>query len=76
MALRSSLQNWVLLNPPTHRPPNNQPPTTNPPTTDPPTHRPTDSIIIFKRLGNRKIFILQNVHAAQNIISVCYLFDE
>ena len=52
------------------------PPTHRPPTTNPPIHRPTDSIIIFKRLDNRKIFILQNIHAAKKVVSVCYLFDE
>ena len=41
--------------------------------TDPPT---TDPIIIFKRLGNRNIFILQNIHAAEKIIPVYYLLDE
>ena len=45
--------------------------------TDPPTHRPsthqhTDTIIIFKILGNRKIFILQNTHTTEKIISVYY----
>ena len=34
----------------------------------PRTHRPTDPIILFKRLGNRKIFILQNTHTAENVI--------
>ena len=31
-------------------------------------HRPTDPVIIFKRLGNRKILILQNTHTAEKII--------
>ena len=49
-------------------------PTDHRPLTHQPTdHRPTDLIISFKRLGNRKIFILQNTHTAENIISVCYL---
>ena len=67
-----NLISHVLLNPPTptHRPPTNQPPTTNPPTHRPPTHQSTDPIISFKRLGNRKIFILQNTHTAETIISV------
>ena len=51
------------------------PTTTDPPTTYPPTHRPNESIIIFKRLENRTIFISQNIYAAEKIISVCHLFD-
>ena len=44
-------------------------------------HRPTDQpttnpIIMFKRLGNRKIFISRNTHAAAKMISVYYLFNE
>ena len=31
-----------------------------PPTSNTPAHRPADSIIIFKRLGIRKMIILQN----------------
>ena len=42
-------------------------PTTNP---NSPTHRPTGPIIIFKRLGNRKIFILQNTLTAEKIFWV------
>ena len=38
-----------------------------------PTHQPTDPIILFRRFGNRKIFILHNTHTAENIISVYYL---
>ena len=53
----------VLLNPATNRPP----------TTNAPNHQPTDPIILFKRLSNRKIFSLQNIHTAENIISVYYL---
>ena len=45
-------------------------PTTNP---NSPTHRPTGPIIIFKRLGNRKIFILQNTHTAEKNILGYYL---
>ena len=44
--------------------------------TDPPIHRLTNSIIILKRLGNIKIFISQNTHTAEKIISVYYLLDE
>ena len=44
-------------------------------------HRPTDQpttdpIIMFKRLGKRKIFISQNTHEATKMISVYYLFNE
>ena len=44
--------------------------------TNQPVHRICDSIIIFKRFGNRKIFDLQNTDRADKIISVYYLFDE
>ena len=40
------------------------------------TNQSTDTIIIVKRLGNRKIFILQNTNIAGKIILVYYLFDE
>ena len=50
-----------------------QPPTATQGPTDLPT---TDSIVTFKKLVNRKIFILQNTHSAAKIISVYYLFDE
>ena len=53
---------------PTHLPPTNRPPTHCP--TD---QRPIDPIIIVKRLGDRKMFILQNTHTAKKIITVNYL---
>ena len=69
--------NWVLLNPSTTDPPTTDPLTTDQPTTDhllidPPTHRtpihrPTDAVIIFKRLKNSKIFTLQNINTAGKI---------
>ena len=45
----------------------------NPPTTNPPA---IDSLIIFKRLGKRKIFDLQNNYTPEKITSFYYLFDE
>ena len=56
--------------PTNHRPTDHRPLThrlIDPPTTD---HRPTDPIIIK---GNRKMFILQNIHIAEKIITVYYL---
>ena len=37
---------------------------------------PTNQIIIFKILGNRKISMFQNTHAAEKIILFYYLFDK
>ena len=73
-----------------HRAPTNQPTTdyllTEPPNHRPPNHRPTDPIltdptdkILFKRLYNRKISILQNTNTAGemlNCTSVYYLLNE
>ena len=42
----------------------------SPPTTDPPTN---DPIVIFKRLGKRKIFILENTLIAKKDMSLYYL---
>ena len=53
-------------------PPTNQPPTNDPPTHRPNNHRPNDKII-FKRLDDWEIFILQNTYTAgkmENYISV------
>ena len=57
----------VLLNPPT-----TNLPTTDYLPTDPPPHRPTnhgpfDTVIIFNRLENSKIFTLQNTNTAGKI---------
>ena len=62
------------------------PPTTDHLLTDSPTHRPTDQIltdptdkILFKRLHNRKISILQNTNTAGkmlNCTSIYYLLKE
>ena len=54
--------NRVLLNPPTtdHLP-------TEPPSHRPQTHRPTDPIIIFKRLEDSKTFTLQNTNTAEKM---------
>ena len=51
---------WASLNSQTTNPPTNRPLTTYPPTSRLPTQRPTESIIIFGRLVNRKTLILQN----------------
>ena len=53
---------YLLTDPPTHRPNN---------------HRPTDKIT-FKRLGNMKTFILQNINTAgkmESYTSTYYLFE-
>ena len=42
-------------------------PTTDHLPTDQPTHRPTDTIIMFKRLEYSKIFILQNTNSWGNV---------
>ena len=64
---------WVLLNPLTTY----RPPTIYPPTHRPNNHRPTDKIT-FKRLGNMKTFILQNIITAgkmESYTSTYYLFE-
>ena len=55
--------------------PTNQPPTTYPPTHRLPTQRIAESVIIFERLDNRNIFILQNTKITEktfNYTSVYY----
>ena len=64
--------NWVLLNPSTTDPLTTDQPTTDhlpidPPTHRTPIHRPTEAVIIFKRLKNSKIFTLQNINTAGEI---------
>ena len=51
---------WFSLNPRTIDPPTNQLPTTYPLTHRLPTQQLTESIIIFGRLNNRSMSILQN----------------
>ena len=66
---------WVLLYPRTSNLPTNQPPTTYPPTHRLPTQRIAESVIIFERLDNRNIFILQNTKITEktfNYTSVYY----
>ena len=66
---------WVSLNPQTTDPPTNRPPTTYPATHRLPTQWLTESIIIFGRLDNRNIFILQNTSTTgktYNYTSVYY----
>ena len=66
---------WVLLYPRTTNLPTNQPPTTYPPTHRLPTQRIAESVIIFERLDNRNIFILQNTKITEktfNYTSVYY----
>ena len=50
----------------------------NPPTTDQPNHQTIDSIIIFKRLGNRKIFwYTKHSHSWENyfvLLSIWWIF--
>ena len=72
-----------MLNPPTNDLPN-----TDQPTTYSPTHRPTDPIltdptdkILFKRLDNRKISILQITNPARKMLncilwSIIYLMNN
>ena len=55
----------VLLYPSTH-----QSPTTNLSTLRPNEHRPTDPAIIFRRLGNRKIFILPNANSWEDYVGL------
>ena len=64
----TTILNGVLLNPPTTDPLTNDQPTTNhlpadPSTHRPKIHRPTDKIL-FQRLDNQKIFILQITNTA------------
>ena len=59
-----------------HRPTDHRPTKHRPLTNRRPAHRPTDPAIIFESLSNRKIFILQNTHTTEKIISVYHLFDE
>ena len=73
------ITNGVLLNPPTTDPPTTDQPTTDhlltdPPTNRPPTHRPTDPIItdptdkiLFQRLDQWRIFILQNANSWEDV---------
>ena len=79
---------WVLLNPPNTDPPTHRSLITEPPTTDQPitdhittntrthwssTHQPAKAIIIFKRLGKWRIFILQNTWDLGKILPVGWI---
>ena len=66
---------WILLNPRTTDLSANRPPTTYPPTHRLPTQRLTELILIFGRLDNRNIFVLQITSTAGktfNYTSVYY----
>ena len=58
---------WVSLNPRTTHLPTNRPPTTFPAIHRLPTQWLTESTIIFRRLSNRNIFMLQNTSTAGKI---------
>ena len=70
---------YQIHEPPTNRPTDSTDPPTNRPLTTyllthrPPTQRLTESIIIFRRLDNRNIFIFQNTRTARKIYTVTIL---
>ena len=58
---------YQIYRPPTHRQPTTDHLPTDPLIVRPQTHRPTDAIIIFKRLENSKTFTLQNTNTAEKM---------
>ena len=73
--IRRNIFSWVLSNPRTTYPSTKRPPNTYPPTHWLPTQQLTELIIIFGRLDNRNIFVLQNTSTAGksfNYTSVYY----